>query len=673
MSRRLAVVIAATIISSLGLAQCPHPELAVGEYLVAGIGTTYFGNFRTDRGRGMIEFYDGVCMIGLSASWTVLAERVVLRGIDSEMGLELDIPAPTVVMESWIIRAERLRSQDSDLLLGGVRFEGLDLSGTSREAQLSLTGEGVVFREVSIAGPQYIAQGAVGRLAGDRLTLEGAILTTCVCEGDPFYQLLSEEIDFELGIEELVIRHGVIEAGPIRYPLGAELRVTADSLRELIPPIEISYVGPDPATGKPRTGLEVTLSRLGLTEGVDLSLGAKGLDRGLAAQGFGLLRAESDSAELEFGLDSGVPRFTFALSRQLTDDLAARFEVRNLEQKGRDYLHEALVGLDATLFEGPAAGLARAGLTVGGFAAISSQRPAGGSVSGARLGVELGGRIESRETAVGRFTLSGQAQATEYPGFGVRQFGLGLVSTWSLSREPFTLQARYLGVLTDSGSPFSTRLDRLVPRSRLTGSATIRSALGPDLEGRFRVTASYDLRDSGKGVDLTGVATVEGALGPDLEGRFGITASYDLLGNEEGLDRLDFDGRLDLAVRESVLYGAAWAKLAGLLVPGQDVVVGAAAGFQRNRLDIGLRAAYEFGPDPGWEEVGVRLALPFSGGELTVTPSLTLNFVPLIRGGEGAFLTSHGVGVEWASCCGTLILGYQMEKGRLTALVDLRL
>ena len=627
------------LFASSGLAQCSDAVQSVGEVSVEGLGTALFGNFRTEAERDVVEFYDGVCVTNPDSGWVFLAEEMVVTGLRAGGEIVVDVPLPTVLIDDWRIEAERLRSDGADIFLQGPRFRGPGFAGEAEEILFDPIAFTVTFREVSVAGSQFVAYGSTATLKGETFTLVDAFATTCVCDGDPAYRLRGAGVDIDLGAGVVVVRRGALESGPIRIALGEEVEVSAETLDDLTPPIEIRYVATDPETGTQGTGLEVTISEIGLADGLDLSLGVSGLDGGHALRGTGLLELESGSVEAEFGLGPEGPRFDFVLGEPLADGVRGRFRVRNIEEASASYLHEGLLGLEADLVERRWArgGLGR--LTVEGFAAASSQRPKAGQVSGPRLGLGVEGFVRSSSTSMGRFSVRVRVQATEYPTLGARQLGLSVIPAWSLTSGPFTVRVRYTGVLTDGGSPFTTFLDRLVTTRRLNASAT-----------------------------------VEGALALDVEGRFGVTAVYDFVQGANGLTRWDVEGEVRVSEGQYTLVGDAWMRLEDLADPDRaGLAVGVGAGIERGKFEAGVWAEYLFeSAEPGWDEFGVRLALPLGQEEVVVTPFLSLNFAPTILDGEAPVLAGHGLEVEWASCCGTLTVGYRQERNVFNVLLGAR-
>lgn len=235
----------------------------------------------------------------------------------------------------------------------------------------------------------------------------------------------------------------------------------------------------------------------------------------------------------------------------------------------------------------------------------------------------------------GTATIALEGRYTEYPAFAVGQYGVSLKTGWRYRREGWSLELDHDRLWTDSGSPFSTKLDRLTPQNKLSLGAAVAGPLSGDLEGSARLALGYDLLMLGSAVP-------------------------------NGLERLGASFGLEYPAGEWALAFRGQLELAGLLDPDPaakrlaHVLVIMSA--ERGEWEVGTQARYDLRPGrQGLSLLEASAAVPFGFDSGTLTPFLAVDFAPLLLEQEVPRVSGHGALITWRSCCGTLKVGYRQQ------------
>ena len=635
----LSVLVGASALSQ-ALAQCPDIETYVGEVTVAEFGTALFGNFRSNSLRGTIEFYDGVCLTDAENGWAIISDEMLVLGVQDEQETEIRIPESKMIIGDWVIESQETQSLGADLMFTTASFVGPKFSGIASQIQMKLEVFQAWFTEVNIVGEQFAAEGDSALLDGEKFTIFHGTATTCIGEGEPFYKFRGTGVDLDLNTGEILLRNGLFQTGGISLPLGEAIELNEAALAELIPDIEFNYGSVDSKPGEVESGFEVTASEIRLSPGIDISLGLGSYGKKPKLLGYGNVSLKTAVVDAEFGLTREGPRFDFLLEEEIFQGLDGRLHIRNHHQANSDYLHEGVLGLEATLLDKEwNKGLA-VSLNLNGFGATSSQMLNSGVVVGVRLGAGLEGIVKSPVTSIGYFLFKGGFEATSYPTLGSAQFGLFAEPTWVLRFGPTESQFRYTRVHTNAESPFSEALDRLANTNK---------------------------------IDF--LTSVQGKLPRDAEGDFSLQLTYDFLAPGQDALELEAEAGIRFNVNRMSFIGKAWVgTISGDEAHRNALRVGGSAGLKREKLDVGVWADYEFREHQSrWEELGVQVALPIAYRDLVVTPFAAVNLTAAITGNEKPTVLGHGVSVEWFTCCGDLTAGYRYERYDFSIILGFRL
>jgi len=505
------------------------------------------------------------------------------------------------------------------------------VDGTAEHVRLDLTTGGLRLSRIDLHGAAFYLRGDVATLKGDRLSVTAPRVTTCHCAGPPLYQVTGASASVDLQAQRIVLTGGQLDVGGLHVPLASRATIDAETLKALSLPITVEYVSGDGAAG---TGLGVLLTHLGLAPGVYARLGATGLDADHPLAGVALLKGTSDGTSFTFGKASAGMRFEETSDHAITPWFDAGFDTRILEPGNRDTLREGVLHGRVHTGVAPLGGSAAVTL----FAAASSQQPGGGEVAGARVGAKASLTAASPAGAPwGRVTVRVGAQGSVYPDQAATQWGVDVEPGYALTAGPVSLHASYLARLTDSGSPFTTSLDRLEPVERPSGSVSVSGSLGPGWRASARLAARYD---------LVGTASVDA-----------------------GLNRLDVGASLTRSLGGWKLTASGDAVLAGVLAPNGDRDGYLQAGLTgaRGDLALGALARYRYAPTAaGLELLQLSAAVPIALPWVELRPYLALDFAPTVRGGALPAISGHGLDVTLPTCCGALELGYRDEQGTWT-------
>lgn len=604
-----------------------------------GFGTASFQQIRTDTARGRIDFSGAVCIQGEALGWTLRAARVTVEGL--ARALSVTASDATVTYQGWQLTATTLVASHTHLTLRTVAIAGAEVTGTATSVAVDLTTGAMQLSAPVLHGSSFYVRGSGAQLDATGVTVDGPVITSCTCAPPHLYDVAGRQAHLDAQGTSVTLSGGRIVVGAVTIPLGEKVTLSAQALRDLAVPVKVAYVPTDKAASVTGTGLGVTVGPVRLAPGVQARLGATGLDPSYPLAGLALLDGHGSGSTFTFGLAPKGMRFQMTSDHALLPWLDAGFDTRVLEPGNRDTLREGLLHLRAHTALPAVNGDAALRMV----AAASSQTPSSGEIAGPRLAATGSLRAQTGAAPWGRLRFRVQASRSLYPEQRASQWGVELQPGYRLQRGPWRVDLSYLARFTDSGSPFTTNLDRLEPAQRPSLHLSLDGALAPGWSGSLSVAASYDLVAS-----------------PSLDA---------------GLNRLDAVASLTRRIGAWQLRAGADAVLAGVIEPN-----GSRDGSLTGRIsatdggwEFGARARYTVAPDPlGLDLLELSAAIPIALPGVELRPYLALNFAPTLVDGSIPAISGHGLDVTFVTCCGALTLGYRDQDGTwsVKAAVDLQ-
>lgn len=627
---RLSMVLLLLLAWPLAAAQCELPTDGIS-LAIEDFGNAYFREFEADPASGRAELLGGVCIVAEDAGWTLVAERVHLSGFREGERLDARADNATVLLNGWRVMAERLLSDGEVLDLVNVAFTGEGVTGSASRLTVDVDEGKPTARGVRLLGKGFRVEAALAELGGTTLDLSTVVLTTCTCPGDPSYTVSGRSARLDLKDRRVTVNEGHLDLGAVRVPLGDRVELSSAALARLKSPVALEY---QPAS---TTGLGVVFPGLELDEGLSLEMGLLGLDAANPLQGFALVHYRAEELNFSVGRARGGPRADFRMIEPLNESFTAGFAIRNRHEESSDYLHEGLLELRASP---PSVSFERGGRVdwhARVFAAASSQKVPAVTVMSPRLGASAGMRLEAHPASGATFTLGIDGRYTSYPAYGRGQYGVTLRPGWHYRLAPWTFTVDYRRRWTDSGSPFTASLDRISPVNTLGAKLAIAGPLGGGADGAARVDFGYDFLRLGTGPP-------------------------------GGLDELGAGFGLSYPVVDWTVAVQTRLELAGLLDPAgkgeRKAHFQAGVTGTRGEWEAGTRLRYDLRPgEKGLALLETSLAVPLQLTDLIVTPFLALDFVPTLQNGELPGVSGHGLSLTWASCCGTVRVGYRQKQG----------
>ena len=575
---------------------------------------------------------------GLGSVWyQSLTIRDGLAQFSGGVCVEL-VSAPT-----WRLEAAELASTPEGFELQTVTLSSQGVTATALTASFDLASEALLLQQVTAQSPFYRLSGAQARLHGGVLWFTDAQATTCVCEGEALYLVISPEARFDLADDRVLLREAVLELGGLSLPLPAELTLSQEVLANLQAPLLIEYLPRDPERGVAGTGLGVRLPNLPLGDGLSLELGVTGLDVEYPLNAIALVRLRQPNMTADLGKAREGWQIDVRRYERLLPWLSLSYGTRNRLYAAQDYLQEAFVGVIMQQTIPNLLGGDRLALRGELFAAGSSQVLGSGlHVLSPRLGGLASLGYRSPSTSLGRLEVALDASLTSYPPTSRWQYGLRLRPVWTWQQAPLSVTVRYDWQWTNSGSPFRATLDRLTPIHVVAATAAIAGPVGSG-EGSLSVSGSYNFLPQPRRNPL----------------QLSLTAEAELPTN-------------GLIVRPSLTLNAA-----GWFNPTADPtsLANLLAGLEVAGLDwtVGLRTRYNFvAPQPGLDRLELSSSFPLTVDAVTLTPFFALDFAPLLAA-EPPRVSGHGLTVTWRSCCGTIEAGYRQLDNQFTTRLALRL
>lgn len=601
---------------------------------VAGLGTAYFTVLDSTLQNGEARLSGDVCVAG-EGGWELRSEALEVRGIPTTPSLAAQ--AVTLSFSGWTLQSASLEASADELTLKDIVFHSGTLSGRADTAVFGVAESRLELNRVSVTGKGFRVQGDTATLQGERLVFQDALATTCVCAENALYVVRAPTASYDLTREAVRIENGKLVVGGVQIAL-PNVDLTPEKLANLTFPVQIEYVSDNAVTGERGTGLGILVPSIGLRDGLELEVGAVGLDVDYPLSFVLLAHGRDGRLHFDVGHAAKGVQADITVTEPLTPTLTLTFGVRNRHWQDADFLHEGVLGLSAfqrvTLLE-PNDLI----LSAGGFAAVSYQF-LDAPVTAPRLGAYGGLRFLSPAGPAGRFGVSARAELTTYPGTGRTQLGLEFRPSWSGSYGPLRLNTAWDALWTNGTSPFGVSLDRLEPRSLLIVGAVIEGDLTANLYGLFSVTARYDfLRPFSGSTFSEGFETL--ALGASV------------VYQRDSFDLVPFFR----------------AELAPVFNPS---VRGRTNSFVETGLDLEA-ATWNFGltfrADPVAAivtKVEARSSFPVTLGAVTLQPFLAFDFAPTLIAGDFPRLSGHGLEVTYRNCCGTFVVGYRQLENTFT-------
>ncbi len=634
---RYPLVLLLLLVAGAASAQCERGP-TTSELSIRGFGAAYFQQVRTDSANDSVEFYGGVCLTGEGVGWTVLADRVTIRGLSGQLAVSAQ--SPTLHLEGWTLTASDLHADRRELTMNVVQVEGKDVGGTASKVTVDLQQGTMQLDQAALRGPTFSVRGTRATVTSDTVTLDQPLITTCTCAGPPLYDVRGRSARLDLRSQSVVLQDGRLNAGPVTLPLSASLTLSEKTLKDLSVPVKVSYVPSDAAAGVTGTGLGVTVGPVGLGPGVRADVGVTGLDAAYPLSGVALMTGKAAGDAFSFGKAPGGLRFEMTSDHPLLPWLDAGFDTRVLEPGNHDTLREGVLHLRAHTPLPSLHGVAALQL----IAAGSSQAPGAGPVAGARLGATGSLRVATAPAPWGRVTFRTVLSGSLYPDQRASQWGVELQPGYGVRVGPAQIDIGYLARFTDSGSPFTTTLDRLEPVQRPSLNVSVKGAWDPGWSASATLAASYDL-----------VAAPSVDTGPNrLQVSVSVVRQLGAWRVSTGLD------------------GA----LQGVLAPNgeRDGYLQGSVSVADGGLDFGARARYTWAPDPvGLDRLELSAAVPIELPGVELKPYLALNFAPTLTGGALPTISGHGLDLTFVTCCGALQLGYRDQDGTWSVSVSVDL
>ncbi len=626
------ILVFTLFITSIGFAQScleQFPNALVYKGIAEAVGLIYFEQIDANDKQAEFRFSGGVCLEG-KEGWQLLTESIEVTTLPEARAENVSIK-----FQAWQLQADFLQATPAGLTMQGISFFGEGIQGLAKEASYDFTTQEITLLQASTTGENLRITGQAARLVDGQVFFEGIEATTCNCENEPLYKLKAEQATLELSGQTLFIQKGTLNI--LGLPLAINrLEVSAKSLETFRFPIVIEYL---PQTSSfEGSGLGIRIPSLQVDPTLDLEVGLVGLDDTYPLKGILLAHYKDDLRSFDVGYANEGFQADFIVKQPLSPSTKAVFAVHNRDWDSQDYLHEGYLGLETG--SSWQWGQQKLSYQVNTLAAISSQTQEDIPFHDGRL-VNEANLIYLSPTPLGTLGLNLKTNASYYPLHNQFQWGVNLNPSWHYQRGPFSVQVGFIQQWTNSASPFSTKLDRLEPKSQIS--------FGTSLKGPLSTT---------------------------LEGNLSFSVRYDFLNNDnasEGFDALNFRGQLDWDYQEVVLSPYIASEFAPWL-----------------NLDLDNEGYIQFGINalaPRWEagasatldetfslsKLEFRTAFPLDFNDLSLKPFIAIDVMPTLRALDFPRVSGHGLELTWRSCCGTVSLGYRQEENAFKTLIGFSL
>ena len=686
----LALLLAATAWAS----PCEQLDREGATLELAGFGMAFFGDLRFEAATDSADISGGLCFISEARQngeplWIIEAQAMRAEALSTDPRFVVE--QARLRVQGWWLESRVLRSTAQGFRLedirfrnhspetngqaifdeqavpnGQTRFEDIpaletnlrlsdnDVIGQAAQAEYNTLRQELVLEQVALRSARYRVSGARALLRAEQLRFEDALATTCICDGGELYVVTTPQADFDLLRDVLQVNDGVLRIAGVEIRLAEQLELSEASLADITIPLQIEYVSDteaDDGRVTRGTGLGIVLQPLRLPDGALLEVGLRGIDRDYPLRGVLLLRLEQPGLALTFGSPGEGFQADFRRQQALLPWLDVDFGINVRAWLAQDFLRQTFVGLrgqqqwQQLLGDDVNDALQ---LELYSFAALSNQTVNDIAITSPRLGLQASGNYQSPTTALGRFRLDMQSSAIHYPSYSSSQYALRFRPQWEGVLGTWRTRLNYDVQWSNAASPFSDRLDRQEPRSRLQVDSLFRHS-------NATRTASFSGR---------------------------VLGEYDFLASEarNPWRQLLLQAQADIdqgAFRLRPHFSAEFARLLrevpdrqvdAYLEAGLDVDIGA--------WELGLLSRYNLRPLPAerdWDRLELSLQFPLEFPRVSLRPYLALDFAPTAIAGDLPSVVGYGLEAKVDTCCGVVVASFRQYNNNVSTGVSLQL
>ncbi|MCA9837605.1 MAG: hypothetical protein KC422_11850 [Trueperaceae bacterium] len=609
------------------------------ELSLDSLGIVYFQDVNSKNDNTLLTLFNGVCLIAQDGWQVESSEISVFFKDDGSFLMQADGIDAQVF--DWEVQALKLEAYSDTLILYDLNLKGQELAGSAAEARFEISTGDISFKAVEAKTKALRVLGETATLNQDTLILQDAVATTCTCDTDALYVIEADEIGFSYTSETLSVSNGHLKIGTLDFELGNRT-FSRDTFAQFQFPITIDYSEDDSANNIRGTGLGVLVPKLAIDKNFSLEFGIFGLDSEYPLRNSFLANYASENLSFTIGNNIFGPQADFSYRQELLPWLKADFSMLNRHWLEQDFSHDASLSLLAN-YSLKDLNLPSASVSSTLFAAASSQTLST-PITSARLGGKLKFSYSLNNRDWGQLSSSLEGQEIFYPSFPVQQYGVNLNLQWRKNLSPKTsVLIAYNRQWTNSGSPFSSKIDRLSPSNTLSFNFSSAERLSPEWSESISFRSSYDLL-----ADLPG-----------------------------------FTAFSDLALTAQLKYQSTnWSlspyldsHLEGLLNPNYSALTDA-------YLDTGLRLEYEeleLGSklrfdlrDSSLDSWEFSSGFPLSLGNVALRPFIAMDIMPSLTSGELPRISGHGLNLSWTTCCGILDVGYKQYNNQFATSFGVR-
>jgi hypothetical protein len=590
----------------------------------------YFGGFTgEDVQKGPFTLTQGVCIENAEGVQLITVEAIVTI-VDNAPNIEAQ--NVDISFEDYQLKANILRTSPEGFQVTGVTFTGTNLQGIAEEANYNFeTGE-IELLHSSVRGQSLTIESERAKLIGDHATFEDLTATTCTCKENPLYVVRAERASLNLTTQTLNVNAGTLELAGLRLGFN-DVTVSPQTLQDFRFPVTIDYVPGAIKDGA--TGLGIRVPSLRLDDGLTLELGLVGLDVDYPLGGIFVIHYKNQKATADVGLTPYGFQADFRVTEPLAPWLDLNFGVNNRAWEKADFLHEGYLSADArtalSLIPGDTLSLNGQLLT-----AASSQTLGAVPIIDGRLALNTNTTYRAPPLPLGQLELTTQTWLSYYPVANRTQWGVRLAPRWQHVSGAFSFDVSYSRRWTNSASPFSTKLDRLEPESRLVASTKLAGPLASNLQGELNFSVNYNFLD------------VESYVG-------------------EGFASLATSGKLNYLVNAITIVPSFSLELAPLMNPDLDKdfrpLLSGGLDIVHPRWEAGFGMSLQLGQ---LSKLETRGSVTIDVENVSLEPFLALNILPTLTDSTWPRLSGHGLEVAWRTCCGDLHVGYRQYGGTFT-------
>jgi hypothetical protein len=610
------------------------------ELEVEGFGTLYFSEADTRVQLGEIDLGGGVC-VDLGGGNELQSRELIVRNFP--MNPVFMARGVTLQVDGWSFAAEQLEATDTAVSLTAVTFTGA-VYGRAAEILMDIPTMELTMASVTAFGQGFQVGARRAEVTESTIIFEEALMTTCLCQGGrALYVVRAQRAEYSVADARFLIRNGILDIGILEIAL-EDVELSEAALASLTFPLTIEYVTDNGETGARGTGLGIRIPRIPLDDETTLELGVTGLDVDYPLNGVLLFRHRSQLIDFEIGKAATGPQADFTLRHPLAPWLTAALTTTNRHWQAQDFLHEGKVSLLAEhIFN-----LAGHRLTTRGqlFAAASSQTVGQQPIQGTRLGISSDLLYQSPAVLSGRFSVRLRTDFTLYPQQQLSQQGLYVEPRYQGRIGPVSVDANLRWQWTNSASPFSTRLDRLEPFGDVGVSLQWEQMFSEAVRGSFRVSTRYDF----------------------LKGDPVLTQNISQLSALVNLTWV----HENLTVNPYISANLA-AYFNDALAVRQRPFLEGGLNLSAETWEVGFLARVNPREQFGLEKIELNTSFPIPWNEFVFQPYLALDILPTLLNNELPRVSGHGLEVTWASCCGTLIVGYRQQENAFSTSLGFRL